>query len=583
MAARPRTARRLYLSPFRVAAVFMVVAALWIVGSDMVVGALLPAAADQAIVQTLKGLFFIGVTGGLIWMLTYRLSLEVEDARDREAEALEASARALAAHAAMIDAMTDTLPSGVALMTADGSAFVRSNPAFREITGLSEPLPPPEAVIAPLVDRKGADFDTWREARLYRPDGDSRYVLFRDDPVPGQAVRVLMLQDITERRQQYVALRNSEENYRAIFEQAAVGIAHTSPDGNFLRVNQRYAELVGRDAEALVGLHWEDVTHPEDRASGRPASAALRGGTMSLAVLEKRYLHPDGTVVWARVTVSPVRDQGGDVLYMIGVSEDISERKRMEADLLRSVEELQRSNAELERFAHLASHDLKEPTRTIVSFAQLLERRLAAAGATDEETRGYLEHLMSGARRMRQTVDDLLTYARSDTRQERFRAVNLTVALDAALAPLNDSIAAEGAVVQVRGPLPEVHGLDAQIVQLLSALLGNALKFRHPERPPCITISAAPEGAFWRVEIADNGIGLDQSRCNEAFALFKRLHGPGVTPGSGLGLALARRIVERHGGVIRLSSQPGDGTCVSFTLPAAPEAETAAAAARAEV
>lgn len=570
---------RATLSPARVAGIFVVVAGLWIIMSDALVARVVPHAAEQAAVQTAKGLAFIAITAALIWLLTARLSRQVADARNEEAAALRAASDSLATHAAMVDAMTDALPVGVALITPDAATFLHVNPAFREITGLTEPLPAPEAVLRTLRGtHEQTPEDAWVEAELPRTDGESRRVTLRDIPMADRALRVLMLQDVTERRRHFTALRDSEATLRAIFDQAAVGIAHTTPDGHYLRVNRRYADLLGRSVEELAGLSWQAVTHPDDVAVDKPVTDALSRGARDSAVLEKRYIQPDGTIVWARTTIAGVHDENGTVRYLVGVAEDITARKRMEADLLRSVAELERSNAELERFAHLTSHDLKEPTRSVVSFAQLLARRLEARGVLDPDTRADLDHLISGARRMRRIVDDLLVYARSDTRQERFRAVDLAAALEGTLDALRESIEAEGADIRVLDPLPRVHGLDGQIMQLLGALLGNALKFRHPDRPPVVTLAATRQGDFWRLEVADNGIGFDQSRSAEAFGLFTRLHGPGVTPGSGLGLALARRIVERHGGTISLHSQRGVGTRVTFTLPSGDVAAIAGSA-----
>ncbi len=438
--------RRPLLSPARIAAVYMVLAALWIIFSDRMLHAVFPDAQALAQAQTVKGLAFITITGLAIWALSRHMA--------RQMEAI--------------------------------------------------------------------------------------------------------------RRAQMAALAEREERFRAAFEQAAVGMALVTPDGAFRRVNDRYGELAGRTAEELASLSWADIVHPDDLPPLLDAAAAVAAGSRPHAHVEVRYLLPDGSPVWGRTTLSPVR-QNNRVRLIAALCEDITIRKRMEQDLVHTVEELTRSNTELERFAHLASHDLKEPTRTQVSFAQLLERHLG--DRLDGDGRVYLAHLVTGARRMRQIVDDLMLYASADTRQEPFRTVDLGRALAVALESLHASIESENAVVAVDGSLPTVSGLDAQIVQLLRALVGNALKFRHPDRPPRITVTAEPDGEMWRVTITDNGLGFDQERAEEAFQMFRRLHGPGVTPGSGIGLSLARRIVERHGGHISLTTRRDAGTTVSFTLP----------------
>lgn len=441
----PRS-RRPLLSPVRIAAVYVTLAALWIVFSDRVLHAVFPDAAALAQAQTVKGLAFITITGLVIWALSRHMARQMEGIR----------------------------------------------------------------------------------------------------------------------RAQMDALAEREERFRAAFEQAAVGMALVTPEGSFRRVNDRYGELAGRSAAELATLSWADVVHADDLPPLLEAAAAVATGARPHAQVEVRYLLPDGTPVWGRTTLSPVH-RNSHVRLIAALCEDITARKRMEQDLVHTVEELTRSNTELERFAHLASHDLKEPTRTQVSFAQLLERHLG--DRLDADTRVYLTHIVTGARRMRQIVDDLMLYASADTRQEPFRSVDLNRALTVALESLHASIESQDAVVTVEAPLPTVSGLDAQIVQLFRAILGNALKFRHPDRPPRITVTAAPDGEMWRVTIADNGLGFDQERAEEAFQMFRRLHGPGVTPGSGIGLSLARRIVERHGGRIGLATRRDAGTTVCFTLP----------------
>jgi PAS domain S-box-containing protein len=244
---------------------------------------------------------------------------------------------------------------------------------------------------------------------------------------------------------------------------------------------------------------------------------------------------------------------------------EIAERKRVEEELALTVKELARSNGDLEQFAYAASHDLKEPLRAVSGCVQLLQRRFA--GKLDERGDEYIAHAVDGAARMENLIDSLLAYSRVGTRGARFEAIEGAAVLDAALKNLTAAIQESGAVIRL-DTLPTVLGDATQLVLVFQNLISNALKFCN-QPPPRIHVSAERDGAQWRFSIRDNGIGIDPQSFERIFGVFQRLHTRAEYPGTGIGLAICKKIVERHGGRIWLESAPGKGSTFYFTVPEA--------------
>ena len=231
--------------------------------------------------------------------------------------------------------------------------------------------------------------------------------------------------------------------------------------------------------------------------------------------------------------------------------------------LARQTADLARSNADLEKFAYVASHDLQEPLRTVASYTKLLERRYR--GRLDRDADEFIAYAVDGAVRMQRLIDDLLAYSRVGTRGKSFEPTDCEAVLDRALANLRVAIEESGAVV-TREPLPTLMADGAQLAQVFQNLIGNAIKFRAPE-PPEIHVSAARGDGEWVVAIRDNGIGFDPADAERIFMVFQRLHSHAEYPGTGMGLAICRKIVERHGGRIWVESEPGKGATFRFTVP----------------
>ncbi len=242
---------------------------------------------------------------------------------------------------------------------------------------------------------------------------------------------------------------------------------------------------------------------------------------------------------------------------------EIAERKRAEAGLSLRSQELARSNADLEQFAYVASHDLQEPLRMVASYLQLLEERYS--DKLDSDAHEFIGFAVDGARRMQVLIADLLAYSRIGTRGQSFQPVNCEQVLEKAMINLHIAIQESGAQI-THPPLPTVWGDAMQLTQLFQNLIGNAIKFRR-DRPPEICIRAEPEEDCWRFSVRDNGIGIEPQHFERIFMVFQRLHSRSAYPGTGIGLAICKKIVERHGGAIWVESEPGQGATFYFTIP----------------
>jgi light-regulated signal transduction histidine kinase (bacteriophytochrome) len=261
------------------------------------------------------------------------------------------------------------------------------------------------------------------------------------------------------------------------------------------------------------------------------------------------------------ISLSPLQTPSGTLVT--AVVRDITERKRAEQKLQYHANELERSNAELEQFAYVASHDLQEPLRMITSYSQLLERRYK--DKLDGDALEFIDYVVDGAKRMQELINDLLAYSRVGTRGRDFEPIDMETVYSRVLSNLQVAIEEHQAEIS-HDPLPKVMGDGLQLVQLMQNLIGNAIKF-HGETPPKVRVSAEVQNLQVLVCISDEGIGIEPQYAERIFQLFQRLHSKASYPGTGIGLAICKKIVERHGGRIWVESQSGKGTRFYFTLP----------------
>ena len=353
-------------------------------------------------------------------------------------------------------------------------------------------------------------------------------------------------------------------------------------ESRFIRINRAMAAMFGlRDDQQAAGKTDFDFFTPEHaQRAFADEQEILRTGA-PLIGREEKETWPDGTVTWVSTTKQALRNERGEIVGTFGMSRDITARKLAEEALAQKAEELARSNTELEQFAYVASHDLQEPLRMIASYTQLLERRYK--DRLDADATDYINFAVDGARRMQVLINDLLAYSRVGRRGRPFALTDCAEVLQATLANLKIALEESGAVV-THTPLPRLVADGPQLTQLFQNLIGNAIKFRGAA-PPKIHVSAelppageTPAGqpgvAEWLFTVRDNGIGIEPQYFARIFVIFQRLHTREEYPGTGIGLAVCKKIVERHGGRIWVESKPGQGTAFHFTLPgAAPTAD----------
>jgi len=264
-------------------------------------------------------------------------------------------------------------------------------------------------------------------------------------------------------------------------------------------------------------------------------------------------------------TAVPEYNSKGEIESILSISRDITERKNSERQLKEIITELQRSNKELQSFAYITSHDLQEPLRTIASYAQLIERRYK--GELDDDADEFIEYMVDGAKRMKSMIQGLLDYSRVGTKGNEFKEFNAQEALDYALSNLESSIAENNAEITSDPILPVIFADEDQIARVFQNLIGNALKFCKDGINPEIHISARKKDKEYVFSVSDNGIGMEEQYSDHIFEVFKRLHSIDEYQGAGIGLAIVKRIVDRHGGRVWVESELGKGSTFYFTIP----------------
>jgi PAS domain S-box-containing protein len=418
--------------------------------------------------------------------------------------------------------------------------------------------------------------------------------------LPGPAASVpspAQLSHASEPQPVETKLRLAETRYRTLVEQMPVVTFMAALDGgiNELYVSPQIESLLGFTQKEWLDdpILWYTQLHAEDRERwhiefARTCAAGERFRS------EYRFLARDGRVIWVHGEAQMVRDEEGRPLFLQGIAYDITEKKQAEevlrqlnaelerrvkertialeqagAVLARQAEELARSNAELEQFAYVASHDLQEPLRMVGSFTQLLAKRYRDKLGPDADD--FIGYVVDGAVRMQQMVNDLLTYSRVGRRNIGVAATDCSSVLAAACANLRQAIEESGAAVTA-DPLPTVAAEQSQLLQVFQNLIGNAIKFRKNDEPPRVHVGVRRQGNDWIFCVRDNGIGIESQYAGRIFLIFQRLHSRKEFPGTGIGLAICKKAIERHGGRIWVESELGRGAAFYFTIPIPAEA-----------
>jgi two-component system sensor kinase FixL len=415
--------------------------------------------------------------------------------------------------------------------------------------------------------------------RIILPDGTVRWLHGRGEvsvAETGQPIRLQgTAQDITERKRAELALHASEERFSRAFHASPATISITTLAGGcFLDVNESFLDLMGYQRDEIIGHTASELgvwPRADDRA--RVVQALREQG--SVRGIEISFRTKSGEILETLASIELI-DLGGE-RCMLTLTQDISERRRAEAALKTFATTLERRNRELQEFASVASHDLQEPLRKVQAFGDLLRTEYSAT--LDVEGRDYLKRIQNAASRMQTLINDLLLLARLGSDARPFVMVDLNWVAREVVADLEAQIGRTGARVEL-GDLPTIEADPLQMRQLLQNVIGNALKFCRPEKPPVVKIrnhliagaelrlaGSTPGDPCCQISVEDNGIGFDEKYLDRIFAVFQRLHGRGEYEGTGIGLAICRRIVERHGGSITATSTPGQGTTFFITLP----------------
>ncbi|MDO8605422.1 MAG: ATP-binding protein [Phaeospirillum sp.] len=372
------------------------------------------------------------------------------------------------------------------------------------------------------------------------------------------------IRDAVDRAQR----REAQEQVRIMsmaVEQSPVAVMITDTKGIITYVNPCFCANTGYERHEVLGRTPNIVKGGDTPVEEyRQLWQTISSGNVWRGMFHNQ--RKDGSFYWDEASVSPVRDLSGKVSHFVGITLDMTERQLRDQELHKAVRHLTEANTELERFAYVASHDLQEPLRTLTSFTQLLDRRFH--GDMDSEAKEYMAFIVDAAKRMHELINDLLAYSRVTGEGRGFARVALADVCAQALRNLKCSIDEAGALIML-GDLPDVVGDEVQLMQLFQNLIGNAIKFRRAGATPEIVVSAQHKAGEWLVSVRDNGIGILTTE-QDIFEIFRRLHTHAEYPGTGVGLAVCKCIVQHHLGRIWVESKPGDGSTFFFTLPDTP-------------
>ncbi|NEQ21274.1 MAG: PAS domain S-box protein [Microcoleus sp. SIO2G3] len=403
------------------------------------------------------------------------------------------------------------------------------------------------------------------EHRLRRYDGEYRDMSVRAVPVMevDGSIRewVGIHTDITERKQAEASLRKNAQMLQFLLEHTPAAIAMFDKDIKFHLASRRYLEDYNLCNQDIIGKSAYEVFPELPNRWKEIHQRCLQGAVEQCE--EDLFVRANGEQQWVKWELRPWTDSLGEISGLILCTEVITERRKAKEKLEQLNERLLHSNRDLEQFAYVASHDLQEPLRAVNSYAQLLARKYQ--GHLDVKADKYLGYIMEGATRMQQLINDLLEFSRVGTHGKTLQEIDTEVILSQVLADLKIAIAESQAIV-THDPLPTVIGDEIQLIQLFQNLIGNAIKFCR-EQPPRVHISVQQKKKEWVFEVRDNGIGMENEFFERIFTIFQRLHSRTEYPGTGIGLAVCKKIVERHGGQIWVESTLGVGTTFYFSIP----------------
>jgi PAS domain S-box-containing protein len=414
-------------------------------------------------------------------------------------------------------------------------------------------------------DALAQQIGTGIELNALRKDGSEFPIEIMLSPLesPEGTLVTAAIRDISVRKAAEKVLAQMEGKYRGLMEAAPDAMVVVNQGGEIVLLNLQAEKQFGYRRDELLGQKVTNII-PEGFAE-RLIADGLRSAEDALAQqigtgIELSGRRKDRSEFPIELMLSPLG--GAEGILVTAAIRDISVRNAAEADLLHKVEELNRSNEELGQFAYIASHDLQEPLRMVASYTQLLSRRYT--GKLDSDADEFIAYAVDGATRMQRLIQDLLAYSRVGTKGKDLLNTSSEDALRHALSNLRSAIEESGALV-THDPLPEVMADEMQLIQLFQNLVGNAIKYQNPGVPK-IHIAASNGGRQYKFSVQDNGLGIDPQYFDRIFGMFQRLHKREEFAGTGIGLAICKKIVERHGGQISVESQPGVGSTFRFAM-----------------
>jgi PAS domain S-box-containing protein len=479
----------------------------------------------------------------------------------------------------ILSLLMDTIPDRIYFKDRQ-SRFVRNNAAHARSFGAT-----PEACVGKT------DFDFFSREHAEVAFADEQEIMRTGVPVVGKIERITrrdgrkgwasttkmpwrdasgnvigtfgLTRDITATKDAEEKLLEERNLLRTIIDHIPSRLFVKDLESRYMLNNKAHLEfLQATSQDEVTGRTTVDFYPNETGRQALEDDAKVLAGEAILNQ-EKRELGSEGGDRWSLITKIPLRDTRGEIVGVVGISHDITHRKRQEEEAKLRAAELARSNAELEQFAYVASHDLQEPLRSVASCVQLLKKRYESR--LDERADEFIRHTVDGTKRMQALITDLLAYSRVGTHTHPFERVEGEEVLAEAVANLTAAIQESGAIV-THDPLPAVVADGSQLTQILQNLIGNAIKFR-AERPPEIHVGARRGEGEWVFTVADNGIGIEPQYFDRIFRVFQRLHTRSRYPGTGIGLAICKKIIERHEGRMWIESELDKGSTFHFSLP----------------
>ncbi len=371
--------------------------------------------------------------------------------------------------------------------------------------------------------------------------------------------------DVTQQREVERALVESEQKFRIAFESSPMPQALTDSQGRFVQVNQAYCELFGYSESELEKMTFFDVTHEDDKLASAEYLRSLNSRETRLIRAEKKYVAKDGRTIYALLAVSSIVSETGEFKYNLAQIIDLTERVLQERLIRHHALELTRSNTELSQYAHVVAHDIREPLRMVTSFVELLTKHYGQK--FDEQAKEFAHYAIDGAQRAQELIHDLLSFAKVTQIDEIEVQVELAKILEKVEASLKTAIEQSGAQFEYKDLPESVPGVEAHLVQVFQNLFSNSIKYRSASSPK-ISVQVQARAKDFLFQVEDNGLGIEPQYRERVFQMFKRLHARKDYPGTGIGLAIVKKIIESRGGQIWIESpESKSGSRFVFTWP----------------